>query len=100
MADQPGAVAGQNWECSENRPHNCQYLFPPLKRGGWKGIQCLCVCVCVYVCVWCVCVRVCVCMCVCVRVGVCLRVCVYVCVCVCVWVTCKNFYAYSVCVYK
>ena len=87
MADQPGAVAGQNWECSENRPHNCQSSTP--EKGGWKGIQCVCVCVCVCLCVCvCMCVRVCVCACVCVCARVC--VCVCACVCVCMWggVTC------------
>ena len=29
MADQPGAMADQNWQCSENCPDNCQFLLPP-----------------------------------------------------------------------
>ena len=64
------------------------YLYARLLgigKGGWMGRDGYTVYVCVLVCV-CVC-------------GVCVSVCVHVCVCgvcVCVWVTCYNFYAYSV----
>ena len=30
MADQPRAVADQNWQCSDSCPDNCQFLFLPL----------------------------------------------------------------------